>query len=86
MASQIAISASPIFAAVVFFAAELESLGVDSVQLLFIAILSSLIAGVLAALVTDFFGKDSKDDFVYQGRLVKGQIKERGHRQHLNRV
>lgn len=75
VASQIAITASPISAAVVFFSGELEKVGVDYVQLLLIAIPSSFIAVMLAAFITNFIGKDLKDDPIYQDRLAKGQVK-----------
>jgi anaerobic C4-dicarboxylate transporter DcuA len=74
IASQIAITASPISAAVVFFAAALEPLGVDYVQLLLICIPTSFTAVMLAAVVTNFLGKDLKDDPVYQDRLAKGLV------------
>ena len=74
VASQIAITASPISAAVVFFAAALEPLGVDYVQLLLICIPTSFTAVMLAAVVTNFLGKDLKDDPVYQDRLAKGLV------------
>lgn len=75
VASQIAITASPISAAVVFFSSELEKVGVDYVQLLLIAIPSSFLAVMIGALVTNFLGKDLKDDPVYQDRLAKGLVK-----------
>jgi len=75
VASQIAITASPISAAVVFFSTELEKVGVDYVQLLLITIPSSFIAVMLAAVITNFIGKDLKDDPIYQERLAKGQVK-----------
>ncbi len=74
VASQIAITASPISAAVVFFAAALESLGVDYVQLLLICIPTSFTAVMLAAVVTNFLGQDLKDDPVYQDRLAQGLV------------
>jgi anaerobic C4-dicarboxylate transporter DcuA len=74
VASQIAITASPISAAVVFFAAVLEPLGVDYVQLLLICIPTSFTAVMLAAVVTNFLGKDLKDDPVYQDRLAHGLV------------
>ncbi|MDH3961508.1 MAG: anaerobic C4-dicarboxylate transporter [Desulfuromonadales bacterium] len=76
VASQIAITASPISAAVVFFSGELEKVGVDYLQLLMISIPSSFLAVMLAAIVTNFLGKDLQDDPVYQERLAKGQIKD----------
>lgn len=75
VASQIAITASPISAAVVFFSTELERVGVDYVQLLLITIPSSFLAVMLAAVITNFIGKDLKDDPIYQERLAKGQVK-----------
>lgn len=74
VASQIAITASPISAAVVFFSSELEKVGVDYVQLLMITIPSSFFAVMLAAVVTNFLGKDLKDDPDYQERLKRGEI------------
>jgi anaerobic C4-dicarboxylate transporter DcuA len=76
VASQVAITASPISAAVVFFSSELEKTGVGYIQLLMIAIPSTFFACMLAAVVTNFLGKDLKDDPVYQDRLSKGLVKE----------
>lgn len=75
VASQIAITASPISAAVVFFSSELEKVGVDYVQLLMIAIPSSFLAVMGGAVVSNFMGKELKDDPVYQDRLKRGLIK-----------
>ena len=74
VASQIAITASPISAAVVFFSKELEKYGVDYVKLLLVAIPSSFLAVMLGAIVANFMGKDLKDDPVFQERLAKGQV------------
>jgi anaerobic C4-dicarboxylate transporter DcuA len=74
VASQIAITASPISAAVIFFASELEKGGVSYVQLLMISIPSTFLAVMLAAVVTNFLGKELKDDPVYQDRLAKGLV------------
>ncbi|NOR26402.1 MAG: anaerobic C4-dicarboxylate transporter [Desulforhopalus sp.] len=74
VASQIAITASPISAAVVFFSTELEKVGVDYVQLLMIAIPSSFLAVMVGAVVSNFMGKDLKDDPIYQERLAKGLV------------
>lgn len=76
VASQIAITASPISAAVVFFSGALEKLGVDYLQLLMVVIPSTFIAVMLGAFVTNFLGKELKDDPIYQERLAKGQISE----------
>ena len=78
VASQVAITASPISAAVVYLAGALEPLGVDYLQILLICIPSSLAAVILASFVTNFLGKDLKDDEVYQARLANGEIKMRG--------
>ena len=74
VASQIAITASPISAAVIFFASELEKVNVSYVQLLTISIPSTFLAVMLAAVVTNFLGKELKDDPVYQERLAKGLV------------
>ncbi len=76
VASQVAITASPISAAVVFFASELEKVGISYIQLLTIAIPSTFIACMLAAVVTNFLGKDLADDPIYQDRLSKGLVKK----------
>jgi len=74
VASQIAITASPLSAAVIFFSSELEKFGVDYLQLLSVAIPSSFIAVMIGAFVTNFLGKELKDDPYYQERLAKGQV------------
>jgi anaerobic C4-dicarboxylate transporter DcuA len=57
VASQMAITASPISAAVVFFASILEPEGVDYVQLLAIAIPSTLLAVILTSFLANMLGK-----------------------------
>jgi len=74
VASQIAITASPLSAAVIFFSGALEKFGVDYLQLLSVAIPSSFIAVMIGAVVTNFLGKELKDDPYYQERLAKGQV------------
>ena len=74
VASQIAITASPLSAAVIFFSGALEKYGVDYLQLLSVAIPSSFIAVMIGAFVTNFLGKELKDDPYYQERLAKGQV------------
>lgn len=78
VASQIAITASPISAAVVFLSGVLEKQGVGYLELLAISIPSSFLACMVGAFVANFIGKDLKDDEVYQARLAKGLIKMRG--------
>lgn len=81
VASQIAITASPISAAVVFLAALLEPKGISYLGLLAVAIPSTMAAIFVAALVTNFLGKELKDDPVYQARLEKGEVALRGTRE-----
>ena len=76
VASQIAITASPISAAVIFFASELEKIGVGYLQLLMICIPTTFTACMLGAVVTNFLGKELKDDPVYQERLAQGLVKK----------
>ena len=76
VASQIAITASPISAAVIFFASQLEKVGVSYLQLLMICIPTSFTACMLGAVVTNFLGKELKDDPVYQERLAQGLVKK----------
>ncbi len=78
VASQIAITASPISAAVVFLSGALEKYNVGYLELLAVCIPSSFLACMVAAFVANFLGKDLKDDEVYQERLAKGLIKMRG--------
>ncbi|MFU9136982.1 anaerobic C4-dicarboxylate transporter [Erwinia tasmaniensis] len=80
VASQIAITASPISAAVVFLAGILEPVGISYLGLLSVAVPSTMIAIFLAALVTNFLGKELKDDPVYLERLAKGEVSRRGAR------
>ncbi len=78
VASQIAITASPISAAVVFFSGILEPMGVDYLMLLAICIPTTFIACMIGAFVANFLGCELKDDPVYQERLAKGLIKLQG--------
>lgn len=80
IASQIAITASPISAAVVFFAGILEPMGVSYLMLLGICIPVTLAAVMLTSVVCNFLGCELKDDPVYQERLAKGEITLRGSR------
>ncbi|GIC79146.1 anaerobic C4-dicarboxylate transporter [Moritella sp. F3] len=78
VASQIAITASPISAAVVFFSGILEPLGVDYLTLLAVCIPSTFLACMVGAFVANYLGCELKDDPVYQDRLAKGLIKMNG--------
>lgn len=78
VASQIAITASPISAAVVFFSGILEPLGVGYIELLAIVIPTTFAACMITAFVSNFLGKDLKDDPIYKERMKKGLVKLRG--------
>lgn len=78
VASQIAITASPISAAVVFLSGALEKQGIGYLELLAVCIPSSFLACMVAAFVSNFLGKDLKDDPIYQERVAKGLVKMRG--------
>ncbi len=78
VASQIAITASPISAAVVFFSGILEPLGVSYLTLLAICIPTTFIACMIGAFISNFLGCELKDDPIYQERLAKGLIKMQG--------
>ncbi|PUZ94560.1 C4-dicarboxylate ABC transporter [Vibrio vulnificus] len=75
VASQIAITASPISAAVVAFAAMLAPFGVDYLTLLAVCIPTTFVACMIGALVANYMGGELKDDAEYQDRLAKGLIK-----------
>jgi anaerobic C4-dicarboxylate transporter DcuA len=74
VASQIAITASPISAAVIFFASELEKSGVSYRPVADDQHPQYVSAVMLGAVVTNFLGKELKDDPVYQDRLAKGLV------------
>ncbi|QFG68425.1 anaerobic C4-dicarboxylate transporter [Ornithinimicrobium pratense] len=83
VASQIAITASPISAAVVFFASVLEPEGVGYLELLAIAIPSTFLACMLTAgvmMAIDRMNPHSalEHDPVYQERLARGAVRLRG--------
>lgn len=72
VASQVAITASPISAAVVAFAAMLQPFGVSYLQLLSIAIPSTLVAVLIGAFVAQLLGKPLLEDPIYKNALNKG--------------
>lgn len=74
VASQLAITASPISAAVVFMASITEPMGVGYLQLLGIVIPSTLLAIFPTAFITNRLGKDLEEDPVYLSRLDKGLV------------
>lgn len=74
VASQIAITASPISAAVVFTAGLLEPVGVSYLMLLAICIPTTFVAVMLTSIISNFLGCELKDDPVYKDRLAKGLV------------
>ncbi|AWH89155.1 anaerobic C4-dicarboxylate transporter [Limnobaculum parvum] len=74
VASQIAITASPISAAVVFTAGILEPVGVSYLTLLGICIPTTFVAVMLTAVISNFLGCELKDDPIYKERLAKGLV------------
>lgn len=76
VASQVAITACPISAAVVFFAGVLAPVGVDYLELLLVTIPTTFIACLIGAAVANFMGCELKDDPVYLARLESGLIKK----------
>ncbi len=78
VASQIAITASPISAALVFLSGILEPLGVGYIEILAVCIPTTFAACMITAFVSNFLGKELVDDKVYQERLEKGLVKLRG--------
>ncbi|MDR0366900.1 MAG: anaerobic C4-dicarboxylate transporter [Bifidobacteriaceae bacterium] len=78
VSSQVAITASPVSAATVLMADLLEPKGVSYLQLLAVAIPSSLIAVVAVSFVAARLGKPLEQDEEYQRRLAAGMIKHRG--------
>lgn len=77
VASQIAISASPISAAMIAMTAAVEPLGVGYITLLAICIPVCFIGCMAGAVVAHFQGCPLEDDPVYQERLKQGLIKKR---------
>lgn len=77
VASQVAITASPISAAVVAFAAMLQPFDISYLQLLSIAIPSTILAIFMGAVVSHLMGKPLLEDEVYLQRLKEGLIKKR---------
>lgn len=74
VASQLAITASPISAAVVFMAATLEPLGVGYLPLLSVAIPATFLAIFPTAWLCSRLGKELHEDPVYLDRLEKGLV------------
>ncbi len=79
VASQIAITASPVSAAVIYMSGELETrYGVGYLELLAICISSSLLAVIITSLLVNRMGKPLAEDPEYQRRLAAGEVRVRG--------
>ena len=76
IASQTAITASPLSAATAGLLALLDPKGVKLSQILMISIPATLIGVIVGAVSVMRMGKDLKDDPVYQQRLASGQVEE----------
>jgi anaerobic C4-dicarboxylate transporter DcuA len=74
VSAQLAITASPVSAAVVFMASILEPEGVDYLQILAVSIPSTLLATFIGAAVASRLGKPLDQDPEYQRRLAAGLI------------
>jgi anaerobic C4-dicarboxylate transporter DcuA len=74
VASQIAITASPISAAVVFFAGILEPMGVSYLTLLSICIPVTLIAVMITAVLCNFLGSELKTIRFTRSASQKGKL------------
>lgn len=77
VASQVAIAASPISAAMIAMTAAVEPAGIDYIQVLMIAIPTTFIGCMIGALVSSRMGVELEDDPVYQERKRLGLIQKR---------
>lgn len=78
VASQVAISASPISAAMIAMLAATAPLGVDYLQILAVSIPTTFIGCMVGAFVASHMGKELEDDPIYQERKAAGLIKMHG--------
>ncbi|WP_206680345.1 anaerobic C4-dicarboxylate transporter family protein [Flaviflexus huanghaiensis] len=85
VASQMAITASPISAAVVFMASILEPMGVGYLTLLSISIPSTFLAVMLTSFLVNFLGKPLEQDPVYQERMARGLVQFRGAHEYVGK-
>jgi anaerobic C4-dicarboxylate transporter DcuA len=74
IASQQAITASPVSAAMAAMIALFEPMGFGLPQILLVSVPATLIGVIVAALVQTRVGKNLQDDPDYQGRLRAGEI------------
>jgi anaerobic C4-dicarboxylate transporter DcuA len=78
IASQQAITASPVSAAMAAMIAMFEPLGVGLPQIMLICLPATVIGVIVAALVQTRVGKELKDDPEYQRRLAAGELQPPG--------
>lgn len=84
VASQIAITASPVSAAVVYMTGVLEPLGWSYPTLLLIWLITTYIACMITAfIVSNFLPLDLSKDPIYQERLKAGLVKLSSSKQHI---
>ncbi|WP_316669875.1 anaerobic C4-dicarboxylate transporter [uncultured Propionibacterium sp.] len=78
VASQVAIAASPISAAMIAMASAVEPLGIGYLPLVGVSILICFIGCMAGALVASRLGCELEDDPVYQERMAAGLVATRG--------
>lgn len=76
IASQFAIVASPIAAAVVAMVALLEPYNISLIQVLSVTITSTVVGILIAAIIVNKMGKELKDDPIYKERLSSPDYQE----------
>ncbi len=74
VASQVAVAASPISAAMVALVAALEPLNIGYLQCLAVVIPTTFLGCLVGAVVASRMGVELKDDPVYQERMAKGLV------------
>jgi anaerobic C4-dicarboxylate transporter DcuA/anaerobic C4-dicarboxylate transporter DcuB len=77
VANGLAITASPVSAAMAVMVGLMEPLGFDLTDILLITIPSSLVAIVIGSVVQSRLGPELKDDPEYQRRIAEGEIEQR---------
>ncbi len=82
IASQQAITASPVSAAMAAMIAMFEPLGVGLPQIMLICVPATIVGVIVAALVQTRIGKELKDDPEYQRRLAAGELQPPGDAKH----
>ncbi|MDR1853575.1 MAG: anaerobic C4-dicarboxylate transporter [Azoarcus sp.] len=78
VSSQIAITASPVSAAVIFLSGLLEPYGVGYLTILAVCIPTTLTACMVTSFVCNLFEADLERDPVYRQRVEQGLVKRRG--------